>query len=226
AGHEVQAAYALALIPAVIGAAGGRVAGMLLDTAANRLEEARRPRDESIPWFSRPASRRFVLAMTLIGIAIAGYTPVESSLVAIGHRAPAWLALVWQIMSLVGWIGLTPFLLDLVRRAEEGEGSSLHALTPALIALHVSVVLALAVLHAALIVVSSGALFVPIEPSWSELTRVAFIDYLPLDLLVYVAIVTLGFASDVARQQRAAAQRESALRAESLDSRLSALRAR
>jgi LytS/YehU family sensor histidine kinase len=72
----------------------------------------------------------------------------------------------------------------------------------------------------------TGALMIPIEPGWRELTARAFVVYLPLDALTYLAILALGAASDVERQRRAAVQREQALRADVLDARLAALRAR
>jgi LytS/YehU family sensor histidine kinase len=50
--------------------------------------------------------------------------------------------------------------------------------------------------------------------------------FLPLDLLAYLTILALGFASDVERHRRLAAQRATALEAESLENRLAALRAR
>jgi two-component system LytT family sensor kinase len=69
-------------------------------------------------------------------------------------------------------------------------------------------------------------LFIPIVPGWTALTRAAFAVYLPLDALAYVAILSLAYASDTARHRRAEAQTAAALRAESVNSRLAALRSR
>jgi two-component system LytT family sensor kinase len=214
----------LILIPAFIGAGGGRLAGSLLDTAARRLAEASAQSDTR--WIERPVTTRFILAVALVVIAVAGLPSATAALRGINHVAPSWVAMVWEIMTLLGWIGLTPLLLadrPLAWRATRGGATGL---TPADVATHLLLVGILSALHAAIIVALSGLLFIPLTPDWHTLALTAFTIYVPLDLLAYLSILTLGFASDVARQRRDQAQREAALQSESLNSRLAALRAR
>jgi LytS/YehU family sensor histidine kinase len=64
------------------------------------------------------------------------------------------------------------------------------------------------------------------RPSWTGLALVAFGVYLPLDLLAYLAIISLAYASDMERHSREADQREASMRAEVSATRLAAVRAR
>ena len=219
--HELNAAYLIAVVPTLFGAGGGHLAGRLLDVAASRLTE---PEPQRHAW-TRPLSRRVLLAVTLVAIAAAGLPMMRVSLAA--HRAGAWLAIVWQIMTLLGWIGLTPVLLSTRKPASPLESPTELSAPNALgFARHVLWIVVLAAFHAAAVVTMSGLLLIPIEPSWLGLAARAFIVYLPLDALAYLAVLALGAASDVERSRREAAQRERALHAEMLDSRLDALRAR
>lgn len=221
--HAVQPEMIVALVPAFIGAFGGKFAGRLLDTAAAELtEEESRP---SAPWYGRPLSRRVLLAVTLSAIAAAGLPIVRSTLVALDHRAASWLALVWQIMTLLGWIICTPLILAQPRSAAVAN-SARSGTSPGELIHHAVVLLVLAQLHAALIVTIPAMLWIPVIPDWSTMAAAATRVYTPLDALAYLAILALGYASDIERQRREAVQRESALRAETLDSRLTALRAR
>jgi signal transduction histidine kinase len=221
--RELDPNYLILIIPASIAAFGGRLTGTLLDTAASRLTDASASSDG--PWSSRPLSKRFVLAVALVAIAVAGLPSVSTNVRALQHPAATWLSMVWQIMTLLGWIGFTPVILgarstrDATTRVEGG-------LTPGAALTHVAVIAGLAMIHALAVVSISAALFIPMIPSWSALVRAAFVAYLPLDLLAYVTILALGYVSDVERHRREAARREAALRAETLESRMSALRAR
>lgn len=235
---DVNAGYVIILIPAFIGAGGGRLAGRLLDTASSQLEDV--PSPSNIAWRSRPLSTRFLLAVALVLIAAAGLPSANAALTAmgqptapfgtlvwaVGHRSASFVALVWEIMTLLGWIGLTPILLAERPTGRVSAGGAIAGLSPTGVATHLLMIVVLTVVHAALVVAFTGLLFIPIEPDWQTLARTAFTIYLPLDMMAYLTILTLGFASDVARQRRATEQREAALRAESLDSRLTALRAR
>ncbi|HEY5063168.1 MAG TPA: sensor histidine kinase, partial [Gemmatimonadaceae bacterium] len=91
---------------------------------------------------------------------------------------------------------------------------------------HVCLVMALCGIHAVAVVALSRVLLFPLVPGWSALIAAAAVVYLPLDLLAYLVMMTLGFASDVGRHRREALERERALLASSLEARLSALRAR
>jgi signal transduction histidine kinase len=221
--HELDLRFLILFVPASIAAFGGRLAGRLLDTAASQLGDGQAA--TGVSWAAQPLSKRFVLAVALVTIAAAGLPSVTTSLRSLAHPAAAWLSMVWQIMTLLGWIGCTPLILggrgtpDATKRVQGG-------LTPVGALKHVVVIAALVAIHAVAIVTISAALFIPIVPSWNALVLAAFVTYLPLDLLAYVAILALGYVSDAERHRREAAQREAALRAESLDSRMSALRAR
>jgi sensor histidine kinase YesM len=129
-------------------------------------------------------------------------------------------------MTLLGWIGLTPMILTQRPVLGRSANDSVAGIRPLELLAHLLVVFMLAIVHVAVIVALSALLFIPLSPSLPEFARTAFQIYLPLDLLASLAILTLGFASDVERHRRDAAQREAALNAETLDSRMSALRAR
>lgn len=221
--HELDPRYLILIIPASIAAFGGRLAGRLLDTAASHVGD-----EESatgVSWATKPLSKRFVLAVALVTIAVAGLPSVTTSLRSLAHPTAAWLSMVWQVMTLLGWIGFTPLILggrttsDATERVQGG-------LTPTGALKHVVIVTVLVTIHAFVIVTISAALFIPMVPSWSALVLAALVTYLPIDLLAYVAILVLGYVSDTERHRRDAARREAALRAESLDNRMSALRAR
>jgi two-component system LytT family sensor kinase len=215
--HDVVPAYAILIVPALIGAGGGRLAGKLLDTASSRLGKSEL--DGENDWTTRPLSKRFVLAVGLVVIAVSGLPAVSTRLRTLQHPAAGWLALVWQIMTLLGWIGLTPFILSISKPGDNG-------LAPKIAMRHAATIGALVIVHALAVVTISGALFIPLVPSWNALVVAAVLTYLPLDLLAYVTILTLGYISDVERRRQSSAQREAVLRAESVDSRMAALRAR
>lgn len=223
ANGAVNAGYFIVLIPAFIGAAGGRVAGKFLDSAASTLgDEAPSPE----VWHRQPLSRRFILAIALVLIALAGLPMANVALRSLGHPAHTWLALVWQIMTLLGWIGLTPVVLRIRGVLSSSERDVVAGPRPLDVVVQLGIVTGLVLTHAMVIVVLTGALFIPIVPSARAMVAAALTLYAPLDLLAYLAVVALGYASDVERHRRDAARREVALRTETLDSRLSALRAR
>lgn len=211
------------LIPAFIGAVGGRVSGRLLDTTASRLETERVQPGRA--WNQRPLSTRFLLAVGIVSIAAAGFPAVVIGLRAAGNPLPWFLGIVWQIMTLLGWIGFAPFVLRrsgaAPRVLESASGLRAWDLLS-----HVCLVMALCGMHAVVVVALSRVLLFPIVPGWNALIAAAAVVYLPLDLLAYLVMMTLGFASDVGRHRREASERERALLASSLEARLSALRAR
>ena len=135
--------------------------------------------------------------------------------------------MVWQVMTLLGWIALTPIVLrerSLIRSARE------NSLAPSAsdVGTHAAIVLSLAIVHALLAVTVGKLLLVARGPAsdWLNLVGASFLIYLPLDLLAYLTITTLGIASDVSAHRRRAIEREAALRAEMVESRLGALRSR
>jgi two-component system LytT family sensor kinase len=218
--HEANPGFVLVLIPAFIGAAGGRIAGRFLDAAADALDEG--ADEDSLN--DRGLSTRVLLAMALVVAAAVGYPTVLGMLNSVGHRAAAWTAMVWQIMTLLGWIGVARPILARRRRAERLQppmGVRTEDFAGSLV-----VAAVLSAGHVFILLGLSAALFIPVTPSWRELWLAAFAVYLPLDLLVYLAIRALGAASDADRLRREAIQREAALRSSMLDGRLTALRAR
>jgi signal transduction histidine kinase len=221
--HDLDPRYLILIIPASVAAFGGRLAGRLLDTAASQVSDEQAATEAS--WATKPLSKRFVLAVALVTIAVAGLPSVTTSLRSLAHPAAAWLSMVWQVMTLLGWIAFTPLILG--GRTTPDATERMHGgLTPRGALKHVVVVTVLVTIHAVVVVTISAALFIPMVPGWSALVLAAFVTYLPIDLLAYVAILGLGYVSDTERHRREAVRREAALRAESLDNRLSALRAR
>jgi hypothetical protein len=220
--HAWNPGMLIAVVPAFIAAGGGTLFGRLLDIASSHLVECDVP--AGVAPFARPLALRFVLGSALVAIAIAGVWSVRASLAQIGSPLAPFLSLVWQTMTLVGWTALAPVILrERPRLRRTGEDAT--GLTASDVALHVAIVLALTAVHAAAIVAATAALLIPVTPGWPEMARTAFASYLPLDAAAYLAIVALGYASDVERHRRLAAQRERALRTEAAESRLSALRA-
>jgi hypothetical protein len=221
-GYTFLPALLFALIPAFVGAGVGKLAGSSLDTAASKLAQA--SVSDERPWHDRPLSTRFVLAVSLVAIAAMGVSPLTALFANLDYSAGSLLALTWMVMSLLGWIGLTPLILS--ERAVGAKGDDSPGIRPAELLVHLVVVLSLAAVHAAIVVVVSAVFRIPITPGWSEMTLLAFKIFLPLDALAYLTINALGFASDVERHRRNAQQREAALEAEILGDRLAALRAR
>ena len=129
-------------------------------------------------------------------------------------------------MSLLGWIALAPLVLrerPVLRRID---GDDAPGIRPLEFLAHLAIVGTLAVVHTAAIIGVSALLAIPVLEQWHELAPALFKAFLLLDVLAYLSILALGFSSDVKRHRRVAAQRAAALEAESLDNRLSALRAR
>ena len=223
--HEFNPGVVVALVPALIAGAGGRIFGSLLDTASAQLTEPTAV--ATGPWYRRPLSTRFLLAVSLTVIAAIGVPMLSAMIRPMGFRAPAdWQIMVWMIMSLLGWIAAAPVILrerPLVRRLSDDDAPGIRPLE---FLAHLMVVGVLVVIHTAVVLVLSALLAIPVLEHWRDLTPVLFSVFLPLDLLAYLSILALGAASDVERHRRAAAQRAAALAAESLDNRLSALRAR
>lgn len=217
--HAVNAGMLIAVAPALIAGGGGALVGRFLDVATSRLTEA--SASAEVPWNERPLPLRFVLGSALVGLSAAGTWSVHSALVALGHPVPGFVAMVWETMTLVGWTAIAPIIVRNPARASE---SASPGLTPADAGLHLAIVLALCVVHAALITTATAALLIPVRPGWPEMARAAFESYLPLDAAAYLAILAIGRASDVERHRRAAAEREAALRTEAAENRLGALR--
>jgi hypothetical protein len=221
--HSFNPGIIIALAPAFIAASGGRLFGSFLDTAAAQLEPTT---SDDGPWYRRPLSTRFLLAVSLTIIAAIGVPVLAAAVRPLELRAANWQVMVWTIMSLLGWILLALMMLrerPVLRRLDD---SATPGIRPIDFAAHLSIIIAVAAIHTLLVLGASAALLIPVLDRWAELAPALFKAFLSLDMLAYLAILALGFASDAERHRRAAAQRAAALEAESLENRLSALRAR
>jgi two-component system, LytTR family, sensor kinase len=214
----------VALIPAAIASYGGMLFGRLLDTTASQITIV--TDDGARSWFRRALSTRVVLSVALCAIAAVSIAPAVIVLSNLQHPAPVFMALIWAILTLLGWILLAPVLLrDWRRRMLRGAGTS-GGVTAIELARHYAIVIALANVHAVALGAICGMLRSPLVPGWRMLAGNASLIYLPFDALAYLTILALGYASDVERRRRSASQREAELRAEALDQRLAAVRAR
>jgi two-component system, LytTR family, sensor kinase len=216
--HAFNAGMLIAIVPALIAGGGGALVGRFLDLATTGLTESAEDSAE-VPWHARPLPLRFVLGSALVGLSVAGTWSVHTALVALGHPVPGFVAMVWETMTLVGWTAVAPIILRAHSRESVPTGLTLADAT-----LHVAIVLALCVVHTTLITTATAVLLIPVHPSWPDMARAAFESYLPLDAAAYLAILPIGYASDVERHRRAAAEREAALRTEAAENRLGALR--
>ncbi len=225
--HDATWWMLIALVPTFIGAGGGRLAGKLLDTATSRRADASTDADQ--PWLERPLSTRFLLATVLVTIAAIGLPSTVANLSSVA-RAPygfaGWLALIWQIMTLLGWIGCAPMIRSQGPILPRPANDTAAGIRPLELLVHLLVITMLAVVHAAAIVAMCALLRIPLDPGWTTFAQTAFRTYLPLDALAYLTIVALGFASDIERHRREAEQREATSNARATAARLSALRAR
>src|SRR6185369_8107052 len=101
-----------------------------------------------------------------VAIAVAGVPNTTAALRSVSHPAYAWLALVWQIMTLLGWIGMTPILLRLRNTPAANARDAANGLRLADVVTQLGLVVVLAAAHAIILVAVTGALFIPIVPSF------------------------------------------------------------
>ena len=224
--HAWSPAFLFILVPVLIAAAGGQWAGRLLDFAAAQLTPAER--STGLPWYSRPLEQRFLLGAAFVTLAAMGLPMIDTALTAGHATAPTWVAMVWEIMTLLGWIGVAPIVLR-ERAAMRSAFEARLSLSASDVGMHATVVIALATVHAVAVVTVGQLLLLAPRGDlsrWPALVWAAFTVYLPLDLLAYLTILALGFASDVTANRRQMLAREAALRTEAAESRLDALRAR
>ena len=205
----------LFILPIMLGGAyAGRGAGRLIEEASGSL------RDDTVPHNARNAP---LLALALTAAMGAGILPVYAVNVMRHQPFAWWLTIIWQILTFLAWIALTPTILRRWR-------STLHRETPqveiASLATHAGVVLALALADAILLPLMTRALFIPLgDGGVGNAMLWAFAAYLPLDALVYTLLIALGYAADAERRLRATTDREAAVRGELATSRLASLRA-
>jgi two-component system LytT family sensor kinase len=217
----------ISVVPAIGAAYAGRFMGALVGLAADslpygRVTTERQPSEPDLPWYAERGASRGLLAAILCGSAVIGLPVVYHGLLAAGQPITWWVAIIWQIVTLIGWIVLTPVVID-------REGKS-DAVTATSIATTLAQIAGLALAHVILLMVVTRVLLIP--PGNQEmLARIghAFAAYLPLDIVTFVLLWTLAYVSNADRHLRGAARLSAAkaalLSAELNAGKLSALRA-
>jgi len=222
-----SAATFLSIIPGILGAFGGRIAGSLLNLAGTAVGGSA-PNSEigsAKPWYRRPVGVRVLLALALTAAAMIGVPLVDDAVAITGARAPLFVAMVWQISSYVGWIALTP---SIVRVRAALRPDTPHAAGVGLMeaVMHVGVLAGLVVVHAGVLVLLASALHMPLGAGgFGDSFIAALRVYVPLDALVYSAVLGIAFSSDAARYAREKTIREAALTKEATEAKLESLRA-
>lgn len=217
----------IAIVPAVLGAWGGHITGRLLQRTGESLLSA--PVKWAHAWWRRPISTRQILAVSITVVAVVGMVAAPDPLQRIGHPVSAWLVLVWRFATYIGWSIIAPVLI--MTRAAISNRFALDSVSDGGVSaaegvLHIAAVAVLVWLHALVLVGMTRALFIPLGPGGAgPLFLAALRTYALLDVLVYVLILGLAFASDGERRARELRARETSLRKEVLESRLAALRA-
>ncbi|MEP6506808.1 MAG: sensor histidine kinase [Gemmatimonadales bacterium] len=222
----LSAGTALAVIPGILGALGGRIAGTLLNLAGSAFETEVGPdNDFSDPWYRRHVGVRVLLALTLTAVAMFGLPLVTDAVTGTGTRAPLFVALVWQISSYVGWIALTPSIVR-VRAALRPDTPHHGGVALMEAVMHVGVLAGLVVVHAVALVLLNSALHLSFGPGGLSDAFIAAVRvYAPLDALVYSAVLGIAFSSDAARFAKERVTREAALTKEATEAKLESLRA-
>ena len=203
----------IVLVPSLFAAYAGLAVSWLLRAGADAIRPESGAR---LHTFS-------LLTLVVAGCAGAGAIPVWATLNARGQPIAWWVALWWQMTTLVGWAALAPVLLRWRKTPGTFESAGL---TPAGLARHVGIVATLAAVHAAALPLLTVLLLVPLGPASLDRAALwAFAAYLPMDALTYVLVVTLAWASDRNRLAHATAERSAALSADLVRAQLDALRA-
>jgi two-component system, LytTR family, sensor kinase len=210
----------MAVIPAIAAAYGGRLMGILVERAADslpygRLTPERLASEQDLPWYAERSASRTLLATILCGSALIGVPLVHDALVVSGQPIASFVAVIWQVLTLIGWIVLTPVVVA----HREGKAEALSADSVATTAAQV---IGLAMIHSIALVVLTRVLLIPPgdQEAVSRITHV-FGAYVPLDMLTFVLLWTLAYVSNADRHLQEAA-RESTAKAASLSAELNA----
>jgi hypothetical protein len=171
---------------------------------------------------SADVDRRVLIGAVLLGCTAIGMGPVYATFVARGQPFAGWLATIWQLGSLVAWAVGSPIVIRAWRHIHDRENAvSRHKL-----ATHALIILGVAASHSLLAPLVTRALFIPLGTSSIVASAAwAFVAYLPLDALTYLAVCGAAYASDVDRRAKALAAREAAVRGELAVAQLAGLRA-
>ncbi len=218
----------VAVIPAIAAAYGGRLMGMLVERAAESLPYGRSAgnaalAEATLPWYAYRGASRMLLATIVCGCALIGLPIVYYALQAVRQPVAWWVAIIWQVVTLMGWVVLTPVVIHL--RDDRAPAPTADGVATVAIE-----IVGLAAVHAVMLVLLTRILFIPLGDS-GALAQMghAFGAYLPLDIVTFVLLRTLAYVSDADRHLRDAAARSAAkaasLSAELNAGRLSALKA-
>jgi signal transduction histidine kinase len=210
----------VSVVPAIAAAYGGRLMGIFVERAADslpygRLTSERLADEQNLPWYAERGASRTLLATILFGSAIIGLPVVYDALIVSGQPITSFVAVIWQILTLIGWIVLTPVVVA----HREGKAEALSADSVATTAAQV---IGLSMVHSIALVLVTRILLIP-SGGQEAVTRImhVFAAYAPLDMLTFVLLWTLAYVSNADRHLREAA-RESAARAASLSAELNA----
>lgn len=210
----------IAVAPAIAAAYGGRLMGSLVERAAESLPYGRAATDPTagdaiLPWYATRAASRTLLGAILISAAVIGLPVVYQALLASGQRNSWWVAAIWQIITLIDWILLTPLIIRKAEQRTVAPSADSLATTSLLVVLF-------ALAHAVGLLILSRILVIPPGDAGtiSQLGH-AFGAYLPLDAVTFVLLWTLAYGSNADRHLRDAA-RVSAAKAASLSAELNA----
>jgi two-component system LytT family sensor kinase len=222
-GGTPQWGMLIAVVPALLAAYGGKGVATLLGSTTSALSQEADPPSVTAAWLERPASPAQLLGTALLGCCVVGAVPVYAIAVARGQPNAWWVATWWQVVSFLAWALAAPLVLRLWRRLRRDDADGV---TPLEIMTHLSVVSAIAVVHAIVLPLLTLVLFVPLGPGGVVRAATwALAAYLPLDLLTYCLIIGLGHASDANRRAHAASKREATIRGELSTARLASLTA-
>ncbi|WP_148306158.1 histidine kinase [Gemmatirosa kalamazoonensis] len=204
-----SAGMLVALVPALVAAYAGRATAAVVGRVGDALPRAGTP------------GSRVLLGAALTACAAAGLAPVWATLAARAQPVAWWVALWWQLATLVAWAGAAPWV---VRRARAGDAE--RPLSAAAVARDAALVVGVAGVHGLALVALTRALFVPLGPASFVAAAVwAFAAYLPLDALAGVLVAAIARASDAERLATESARRTAALTAAATEGRLAALTA-
>lgn len=172
---------------------------------------------------SAQVDRRVLIGAVLVGCTAIGMGPVYATFVARGQPFAWWLATIWQLGSLIAWAVGSPIVVRAWRHIHDREraGVSRNEL-----AAHGVIIVGVAAAHSVLAPFVTRALFIPLGTSSIVASGAwAFVAYLPLDTLTYLAVCGAAYASDVDRRARVLAAREAAVRGDLAVAQLAGLRA-
>lgn len=172
---------------------------------------------------SAEVDRRVLIGAVLVGCTAFGMGPVYATFIARGQPFAWWLATIWQLGSLVAWAVGSPIVIRAWRHIHARDRT---AVSRNELAAHTLIILGVAAFHSLLAPLVTRALFIPLGTSSIVGSAAwAFVAYLPLDTLTYLAVCSAAYASDVDRRARALAAREAAVRGELAVAQLAGLRA-